>query len=159
MCRHVRVLFWGTVVCCLPGICGGDHCLAGVEIRVVGIGGEVARGPSSCCCCRPQCAAAEVLRNLKSRGQRACNAVATGNHIAQDAGRPVAHLIPGLGGLYECACVCAGARHKFEQAVVRDVTRRWQSGQMMGTAEGLTYLSLGAGGLFPDLLVLPYVFV
>ena len=45
------------------------------------------------------------------------------------------------------------ARARFELAVIRDVTRRWLSSPGI-SEEGLVYLSLGAGGLYSDLLIL-----
>lgn len=147
------ILFGACLACCLSGGCGSStpRRPAGVEVRVVGLGHPLWHTLRCRCCCRPQCAAGQVRRLFAAYTQHQLS-------DRQDAVRPVAHTIPGLGGLHECPCVAHGDRHRFERAVVRDVARRWKSGQMADIAEGVTYLSLGAGGLFSDLLVLAGLF-
>lgn len=59
--------------------------------------------------CREGCAAGEVRKQLAL-----VHGVGT-----RDSVRPVAHSLPGLGGLYECPCVPAAVRARFETAVIR----------------------------------------
>ena len=108
---------------------------AALEVRVLGA------EP----CTRVPCAAGGVLRAL-----------------AHDpTSWPSPHEIPGLGGLHECPCVPRSVRGGFEADVVADVARRWEASARRqpqrparASSDGLTYLSLGSGGLFPDLSVL-----
>jgi len=115
---------------------GGGGRVTVVEVQVVGLQAHERAKPF---CCSEGCAAGKVARMLLGAG-----AVA-------EKRRPAPHTVAGLGGLYECPCVPLSARVQFEEAVVEDASRHWRAS---GSQRGLTYLSLGAGGLFSDLMVL-----
>ena len=125
-----------TPLLLLFSACGGQSgCgrVPVVEVRVVGLQAHE-RANNAPFCCSDGCAAGKVVRMLMGEKQR-----------------PAPHTVAGLGGLYECPCVPLPARVQFEEAVVEDASRHWRAS---GSQRGLTYLSLGAGGLFSDLMVL-----
>jgi len=119
---------------------GVRRSVPGVEVRVVGLQPHTSAQGDAGYRCSAECAAGEVARQLLSAG------------AAARARRPAPHTVLGLGGLYECPCVPLSARAQFEEAVVEDAVRHWRTSGASGA--GLTYLSMGAGGLFPDLMVL-----
>jgi hypothetical protein len=61
--------------------------------------------------------------------------------------RPVCHTL-GLGGLYECPCINSSVRENFENKICESLLNI-----SVGSSQ-VSYLSLGCGGLFPDLLIL-----
>ena len=117
---------------------GGGLSVPVVDVRVFGLQAHE-RANNAPFCCSDGCAAGGVARMLLGAG------------AAAEKRRPAPHTVAGLGGLYECPCVPLPARVQFEEAVVEDVSRHWRAS---GSQRGLTYLSLGAGGLFSDLMVL-----
>jgi hypothetical protein len=117
---------------------GGGVSVPVVDVRVFGLQAHE-RANNAPFCCSEGCAAGEVARMLLGAG------------AAAEKRRPAPHTVAGLGGLYECPCVPLPARVQFEEAVVEDASRHWRAS---GSQRGLTYLSLGAGGLFSDLMVL-----
>ena len=106
-----------TVVLVMHLLLAIPECVASRDAvsskNVWGVGVEI-RLTESCLSggtglCREGCAAGEVRKQL---------ALAQGVGT-RDSVRPVAHSLPGLGGLYECPCVPAAVRARFETAVIR----------------------------------------
>ena len=106
-----------TVVLVMHLLLAIPECVASRDAvsskNVWGVGVEI-RLKESCLSggtglCREGCAAGEVRKQL---------ALAQGVGT-RDSVRPVAHSLPGLGGLYECPCVPAAVRARFETAVIR----------------------------------------
>ena len=94
-------------------VASANHDLRLATKNVWGVGVEI-RLKESCLSggtglCREGCAAGEVRKQLAL-----AQGVGTRNSV-----RPVAHSLPGLGGLYECPCVPAAVRARFETAVIR----------------------------------------